>query len=374
MDPDDLALIQQYLGQRGPQDPTLHSHPGQAFADAIQDYATARGEGPLGAQLDPEQLQACQAIAEGVRQYALQRSQLGEPLDPAFTAPPPFGFPSVAPPGGWPSDPKSGAVLLADRSYGRQPPSTDSSPFLPSLAPALRSPPMPQLPSPAVRAAAADELRKRGVNPNADYYPSENDALANLARGRAAPSWDPAPQLPAPAIGQHGYQPAPGDENTLARIIYAEGSNTPEDYGALGWSVVNRIGASRHWKTLDDVVFDPGQFDSVKNGGSARWRDTADPSKMNSSNAKAWQYAQRVAHGILAGAVQDPTGGAKYFFSSPDLDGDALKAASAANSPWFYNRLKNGDFQAAQYQGHIGQDINGPRRNYFTIESPKAVP
>lgn len=226
-------------------------------------------------------------------------------------------------------------------------------------------------PSTEVQDAAGRELLIRGVNPDADYYPSENDALANLARGRAAPSWDPAPVLNVPAapkdngapplpnvIGSHGYMPASGDENLLARAIYAEGANTPDDYDALGWSMVNRVGASRRWKSLNDVIHDPGQFSSVKGGGSPRWRETADPSRLNAVSAKAWAQAQEAAHGVLSGSVPDPTGGGQFFFSSDHYNGHPETAPRN-----FRDMLST--LRASPYQGHTAAS---GERNYFFVK------
>ena len=195
-------------------------------------------------------------------------------------------------------------------------------------------------------------------------------------QGRAPPPWrqlispsvptepktSAAPPLPG-YVGPKGYRPAPGDEQLLARVIYAEGASMPDDFAALGWSALNRVGSPRFGKTLNDVVYQPQQFDSVQNGGSPLWRETADPSKLTGVKALRFQQARQIAGGILGGAISDPTAGAPYFFASDDLDGDAAKAAP----PSFKKGLTDGDYLPSQYQGHIGVvDPHGhKRRNYF---------
>ena len=394
MDPDDLALIDQYLGRRGQPAQDQPRDPGQDLADALQQYSTAQGWGPLGSRLSPEAHQRAQDFADGLRQYALQNSLPGQPIVPDFTVAAPggagagTGLPG-AQPWGSPPDPPIGTVYLADHADVHQPPGGANTPFLPSLAPTLQPPLPPQSPSLGLQGAAADELQKRLVDPNADYYPSENDALANLARGRAAPSWDHVPTLnvppsvttgipplPGPTIGSHGYRPAAGDENTLARLIFAEGGDTSDDFPAVGWSIVNRVGVREFGKTMNDVRDKDNGFQSVEKGGgpiggSRQWQLSGEPSKMDPISAKAWRHAQEAAHGILTGVIQDPTGGAQYFFSSSDVDGDAVKASRTLPSQWFYNRFRQGNLRPAQYQGHIGRDAKGPRRNYFAIEPPE---
>lgn len=196
----------------------------------------------------------------------------------------------------------------------------------------------------------------RGTSPS----PWKQDAPLQIPPGVGSQA---APPLP---VGTHGYNPAKGDESLLARVIYAEGAGTPDDFGALGWSVVNRVGAPGFGNTLNDVIHQPGQFTSVKGGGSRLWRETADPSKLTGIKATRFRQAQQVAQGILGGSIADPTGGAPYFFASQDLDGDAAKAAPSSWKKGF----ANGAYVPSQYQGHIGvADPQGHRtRNYFALK------
>jgi len=72
-----------------------------------------------------------------------------------------------------------------------------------------------------------------------------------------------APRMFRPGLNEHGYTPQPGDAGNLARVIYAEGSNTPQDMDALGWAVVNRVGDREFGPTMDAVIHKKNAFQSV---------------------------------------------------------------------------------------------------------------
>jgi hypothetical protein len=128
--------------------------------------------------------------------------------------------------------------------------------------------------------------------------------------------YQPGPDAGSSVLNRHGYIPQDGDENQLARVIYAEASNTPSDMPAIGWSVVNRVGDPEFGKTMDAVVNQKNAFSSVQNN-DPQWRGSADPDSLTGPNAAAWQKAQDTAQGILGGAIPDPTDGGAYFYSSP---------------------------------------------------------
>jgi hypothetical protein len=73
-----------------------------------------------------------------------------------------------------------------------------------------------------------------------------------------------ARKLFQPRLNDHGYTPQPGDAGDLARIIYAEGSNTPQDMDALGWAVVNRVGDREFGPSMDAVIHKKNAFQSVQ--------------------------------------------------------------------------------------------------------------
>jgi hypothetical protein len=124
------------------------------------------------------------------------------------------------------------------------------------------------------------------------------------------------------------FIPRPGDEEMLARMMFAEGAghyrNNPEFFAALGWSAVNRIGRQglpKEKKDLQGVITAPRQFSSVNqtfpDGRSSLWDLAAEPDKLTGPNKAAYEAARETARGILSGEIADPTGGAHSFHSSP---------------------------------------------------------
>lgn len=153
--------------------------------------------------------------------------------------------------------------------------------------------------------------------------------------------WQPDPdagKLFQQGLNEHGYVPQDGDENSLARIIYAESSNTPSDMPAIGWSVVNRVGDPEFGKTLDDVINQKNAFSSVQNN-DRQWRGSADPGRLTGPNAKAWQQAQDTAQGIIGGAIPDPVDGGTYFFSSSSYNNGQGRAPGGFQGMLIGNRI-----------------------------------
>ncbi|MBI1406171.1 MAG: hypothetical protein GC145_08610 [Caulobacter sp.] len=134
------------------------------------------------------------------------------------------------------------------------------------------------------------------------------------------------PKRPVPDIfAPRNYRLEPGDENLLARMTFAEAGVAWEDYEALAWATLNRVGVDfRH--TLFDVLVEPGAYDIVKEGGLGRdndlWLASANPEKMSAGNRANWERANLVARGVLSGQIPDPTEGGNFFFASPNFDGD----------------------------------------------------
>ncbi len=175
-----------------------------------------------------------------------------------------------------------------------------------------------------------------------------------------------APATPAqtasPGLNGHGYNPASGDPIELARAMFGEASNTPEDYGAIGWSMVNRVGQSQYGMTLNDVLRKPNAFSIFNNGGSAQYNLSAHPDQLTGPNLRSWNQAVAIAKGILDGSIPDPTGGATFFFSSNTWDG------INKNAPGDFGRmLQGGSISASPYssQSKIGT------KNYFFVEKPR---
>ena len=175
---------------------------------------------------------------------------------------------------------------------------------------------------------------------------------------------DPQGQVGS-GINGNGYFPKPGDANLLARLIMAEGANTPQDGPALGWAIVNRVGNREFGKTLDQVAHQKNAFESVQDNNDL-WSASANPDGFTGPNAKAWQQSQATAQGILGGLISDPTGGASLFFSSDSYNPKDPKSVPPGSYP---TMLQHGSiFSSPSYPST--PDRNSGTRNYFFVENP----
>ncbi len=88
------------------------------------------------------------------------------------------------------------------------------------------------------------------------------------------------------------YEPAPGDLDLLATIIYCEARG--EDYDgkvAVGAVVLNRVRSTRFPNSISEVIYSPGQFSPVLSGNF----DTVLASK--GANEECYQAAQEALDG-----------------------------------------------------------------------------
>lgn len=191
-------------------------------------------------------------------------------------------------------------------------------------------------------------------------------AFDDLVR-KEPPEYDPRakPKKATRQLKSPGEKLGPGDQLLLARMIFAETSDIPEDSPAVGWTMVNRIGDHEFGATLTDVLRQKNAYQIVPEGGgpaggSAQWQATADPSKLTGADAASWAAAQQAAAGIVDGSISDPTDGATFFFSADDFDGN-YKAAPGG----FRSMLKRGTIQQGSYKSKSTRR----RSNYFFIET-----
>ncbi len=95
------------------------------------------------------------------------------------------------------------------------------------------------------------------------------------------------------------YQPSEEEIELMARVIYAEAGVEPvEELIAVGAVVLNRVENSHFPNTVRDVIYQPGQFESVGN----EW--------FNSEPPEVAVYAAREAFKGV-----DPSQGALFFFN-----------------------------------------------------------
>lgn len=160
-----------------------------------------------------------------------------------------------------------------------------------------------------------------------------------------------------------GYRPTREDRELLARIIYAESFDTPEDDAAIGWATINRVGRPGFAGTLEGVLRQPGQFQIVSEGNrgrndNPRWTESAHPEGLSPPRRARLRRARDIADGILSGRILDPTGDAPYFLSSDN------PSNPTGNSPWFSRALEEKNILPSFYTSRA----RGSRRNYFYNE------
>ena len=156
------------------------------------------------------------------------------------------------------------------------------------------------------RVKAGDTLNsvaeRLGVNPG--QLLAENELTgANLTPGEALVI--PFPQsVSPPSLSSRGAWPNPYNLSPeailmIARLVQAESGDQPfEARVAVAAVVLNRLKSPGFPKTVDGVLFAPGQFQTVATG--AFWNN---PTPLSLLAAKA------------AASGWDPTGGALYFYN-----------------------------------------------------------
>ena len=123
--------------------------------------------------------------------------------------------------------------------------------------------------------------------------------------------------------GGEGRRPvrlSPRDLRLLAQMIEAEASGEPYiGKVAVGAVILNRVESPLFPDTVEDVIFQPWQFEPVLNGWF--WREPS---------AESWRAAREAARGV------DPTGGALYFWN-PAKSGYQPHLESRPPAGWIGN-------------------------------------
>jgi hypothetical protein len=104
------------------------------------------------------------------------------------------------------------------------------------------------------------------------------------------------------------------DQMILARAIFGEARSLPEKGKiAVGWSIKNRTTDSRWGDTYHKVILAPHQYSAF---------GEQDPNLgyiknplLNKTQAQSWYDCYEIAGKIIAGKVDDSTGGANHYFS-----------------------------------------------------------
>jgi len=133
-------------------------------------------------------------------------------------------------------------------------------------------------------------------------------------RGAGAPA-DPSPVIPYTAT----------DLNLIARVVHGEADGEPmQACIGVGAVIVNRVREGGWAKTIQGVIYAPGQFQAV-----------GYPLFLESPTQQDIQAALAALHG------QDPTGGAIYFYAP----------AQTWHGSWIFTRhtiITIGDFRFAE--------------------------
>lgn len=122
-----------------------------------------------------------------------------------------------------------------------------------------------------------------------------------------------------------GLQVDPQDRDLMIRTIIGEaGGQDPEGMAGVANVIANRLSSGKYGKTGADVVLAPNQFEPWTNRGAELLG--YDPKSPEYQNAGA------VLDGVLAGKVQDNTGGATHFFA-PTLQKQLGRSTPAWAAP-----------------------------------------
>ena len=200
--------------------------------------------------------------------------------------------------------------------------------------------------------------------------PKLPQGVARTADGRTIVN-RPTVSYRSAGMNGKGYTPKSGDAMLLARVIYAETLSNPEDFEAIGWTTVNRIGERQHGSTLDAVVnkrnaFQPLEVGGGPKGGSLLWQETADPDKLTGAKSKGWKHAMAVAEGILKGKIADPTGGATFFIASRVYE----PGKPHTTEGYFRRSLESGRLVDSAYVSRSKRKT----QNHFFVEVPATKP
>ena len=175
-------------------------------------------------------------------------------------------------------------------------------------------------------------------------------------------------------VNGYGYLPPKSDHNLLARALFAEGANTPEDMEALAFTIGNRIrprNSRRRGRelgtTLEEVLSAPGQFSFWPNAdqpeGSPNWVLSAHPERMNAQERASWNTALKMAERMLTGQYRDPTDHASFFFASRDYDGNPDNWRDAPDD-FYRHSIRDGSLIPSPYRSPYSPG-RYPWANYF---------
>lgn len=141
----------------------------------------------------------------------------------------------------------------------------------------------------------------------------------------------------------------PRDRDILIRTILGEAAGE-DAYGqaAVGHVILNRTRDPRWGGSISDVALAPKQFSAWNKGAGGNNPEKWDP------NSEAYKRTSRVVDALLAGQVEDMTGGATHYYSPAGMDLLVNQGHQSNTIPkWLQEENDRRGGQTYQHGGHI---------------------
>lgn len=141
----------------------------------------------------------------------------------------------------------------------------------------------------------------------------------------------------------------PRDRDVLIRTILGEAAGE-DAYGqaAVGHVILNRTRDPRWGGSISDVSLAPKQFSAWNKGAGGNNPDKWDP------NSDSYKRTSRVVDALLAGQIEDMTGGATHYYSPAGMDLLVNQGHQSNTIPkWLQEENDRRGDQTYQHGGHI---------------------
>ena len=141
----------------------------------------------------------------------------------------------------------------------------------------------------------------------------------------------------------------PRDRDILIRTILGEASGE-DAYGqaAVGHVILNRTRDPRWGGSISDVALAPKQFSAWNKGAGGNNPDKWDP------NSDSYKRTSRIVDALLAGQIEDMTGGATHYYSPAGMDLLVNQGHQSNTIPkWLQEENDRRGGQTYQHGGHI---------------------
>jgi len=169
------------------------------------------------------------------------------------------------------------------------------------------------------------------------FLPSGPTLRQRLVEAMLARYRQPEPPPPTPLPEQEA-QPQPlhiPGLDVAARTVWGEARGDPESLPAVAAVLVNRLRSGKHGETLEDVALQPKQFSAWNPGDPNRPKMLSVPEED-----PLLARIRGIIEGLVSGEVEDPTGGAEFYFTgrTPSWDFRKLEPAGKLGAHRFFRR------------------------------------